>query len=217
MYRLVALLADLLCRTLRIEKSGDGPLREALASGKPGIILFWHGSMFVGWWWLRRRGLAALVSRSRDGERLGAVLRAWGYALIRGSSSRGGKEAMESMAAAVQAGRFLCITPDGPRGPRGVMKIGAVVTAQRTGVPVFLLSIVLRRRKALRSWDAFALPLPFTRCTVTVSEPIDVDPSLDFDGTEAARARIELRLHRMDTDAAARLGGAPAAGAAEAR
>ena len=36
----------------------------------------------------------------------------------------------------------------------------------------------------LRSWDRFAIPLPFSRCVVTLSEPVHVDPSIDFDGTE---------------------------------
>lgn len=207
MYRLAALLADLLCRSLRIESRGEERLRNALAAGMPGIILFWHGSMFVGWWRLRRSGLAALVSSSRDGERLSSVLRVWQYALIRGSSSRGGREAMESMAAAVRSGKTLCVTPDGPRGPRGVMKIGALVTAQRTGVPLYLLSIVPRRKKELKSWDRFAIPLPFSRCVVTFSEPVLVDPSLDFDGTEQMRVTLESRLHSMDTAAAARLSG----------
>lgn len=145
-------------------------------------MAFWHGSMLMGWYLHRpknKRRISALVSQSPDGEILASVLERWKYTMIRGSSHIGGKEAMQMMIDAVVDGSSLCITPDGPTGPRRVMKMGAVRVAQKAGVPLVLTGIAMKRKKMLRSWDRFEIPMPWTKACVVYSDPIMIDAKLE--------------------------------------
>jgi lysophospholipid acyltransferase (LPLAT)-like uncharacterized protein len=204
--RIIRFAAGALVRTVRTEVEGGDDLRRLLDARAPFVCVFWHGSMLYPWWLLRRRNGAALVSRSRDGQRLSDVLEGWGYYMLRGSSHRGGSEAMETMREAVRAGHVLCVTPDGPRGPRHEMKMGAVRVAQTTGVPLCMVSVAYRRCRHLASWDRFELPAPFTRARLVCSEPVIVDPTLSGDALDAVRRDLEQRMraqHRRASEIAA--------------
>ncbi|MDD8018003.1 MAG: DUF374 domain-containing protein, partial [Bacteroidota bacterium] len=115
------------CKTLSIKKIGNEQFEELRRANKNYVVAFWHGAMMIGWFLHRPSGndkVSALVSQSKDGEYLSNVIERWGYTMIRGSSHIGGKEAMQLMFDAITAGSSLCITPDGPRGPRHEMKMG---------------------------------------------------------------------------------------------
>ncbi len=144
----------------------------------PCVVAFWHGIMLPVWYVFRRRTSipppTAIVSKSKDGSYLAALLEAWGYSVVRGSSSHGGSEALEELVKGAKQGVVL-VTPDGPRGPAGVCKPGAVVAAHRAGVPVYAVVVHIQWcTRFRRSWDAFAVPLPFSRIDVHVSEPLIV-------------------------------------------
>jgi len=81
-------------------------------------------------------GLAGLVSASRDGAFLAAVLERFGVQPVRGSSSRRGAQALLELTTWAERGYDLAITPDGPRGPRYVVQDGAMALAQITGLPI---------------------------------------------------------------------------------
>ena len=168
-----------------------------LRARRPFVLVFWHGSMLFPWWRMRGIGAAALVSRSNDGQLLSDVLERWGYRVLRGSSSRGAKEAMAEMRGALAEGRVLCVTPDGPRGPVHEMKMGAVRAAQTMGVPLVCVAVGYRRARLLRSWDHFAVPMPWTSATVEYSNPIVVDPLQEREDLENTRAGIEKQLRAM--------------------
>ncbi len=202
--RILWILAWLLCTTLRIKKYNSLFFEEYRQSNKPSVIAFWHGSMLVGWFLHRpRKGwpVAALVSQSEDGEILSAALAQWGYTMIRGSSHIGGKEAMQLMVGAITGGNSLCITPDGPTGPRHQMKMGAVRTAQRTHVPLFLVGIAVDRKRMLKSWDRFEIPLPFSKVSVWYSDPLTVPGDLQNESLDLFLAGIQARLDDMNAKA----------------
>lgn len=140
--------------TWRLRIQGAMPPEKA-------VIAFWHGEMLPAWKCFADQGATALVSHSRDGGLLTELLENWGFTVARGSSSKGGDEALAEIVAAAQRGRVL-ITPDGPRGPARKMKPGAVVAAQRAGVPLYLCRV--KAAKAVRgtNWDRFVIPLPFS-------------------------------------------------------
>jgi len=192
--RIIRIAAGALARTVRTDVEGGDVLRRLLDARTPFVCVFWHGSMLYPWWLLRRRNGAALVSRSRDGQLLTDVLEGWGYHMLRGSSHRGGGEAMDAMREAVRSGHVLCVTPDGPRGPRHEMKMGAVRVAQTTGVPLCMLSVAYRRCWRLASWDRFELPAPFTRARLVCSEPVLVDTALSGDALDTFRRDLEQRM-----------------------
>ena len=205
--RVLWLVVWLLCITLRIKKQNSSLFENYRNDNKQSVIAFWHGSMLVGWFLHRPRNggpVAALVSQSEDGEILSATLARWGYVMVRGSSHIGGKEAMQLMVDAVTQGNSVCITPDGPTGPRHQMKMGAVRTAQRAHVPLFLVGIAGGRKKILKSWDRFEIPLPFSKVSVWYSDPLMVpgdlqNESLDFFLTETQAQLVELNMKAEQT------------------
>jgi hypothetical protein len=205
--RVLWLAVWLLCITLRVKKYNSSLFENYRKDNKQSVIAFWHGSMLVGWFLHRPRNggpVAALVSQSEDGEILSATLARWGYAMIRGSSHIGGKEAMQLMVDAITQGNSLCITPDGPTGPRHQMKMGAVRAAQRTHVPLFLVGIANGRKKILKSWDRFEIPLPFSKVSVWYSDPLMIpgnlqDESLDFFLTATQAQLVELNIKAEQT------------------
>lgn len=192
------------CKSLRITRIGSGTFDEIRSSGRNYVVAFWHGSMLAGWFLHRPvdgNKVSALVSQSSDGEYLSAVLDRWGYSMIRGSSHIGGKEAMQLMVDEVDKGHSLAITPDGPRGPRHEMKMGAVRVAQRTGVPLVLAGIAAGKKKSLRSWDSFEVPIPFSEVVVTYGEPTIVPSELNGEPLDRYRDALQKELRRLNLDA----------------
>ncbi|MGH9899980.1 MAG: lysophospholipid acyltransferase family protein, partial [Pyrinomonadaceae bacterium] len=61
---------------------------------------------------------------------------------------------------------------DGPRGPRYVTKMGAVLLAKKTGQPILPFTVNTERYLSIRSWDRLQIPSPFTRAQVRIAEPI---------------------------------------------
>ncbi len=135
------------------------------------IIAFWHGEMLPVWKYFSKTNSAAVVSLSKDGELLSELLYYWQYDLIRGSSSKNGKEVLNKMVNNLSHKNVL-ITPDGPRGPNRRMKVGAVVSAIRANSKIFLVKVKfgwhIRFRK---SWDKFVLPLPFSKINLSFIRP----------------------------------------------
>lgn len=168
----------------------------------PSIFVFWHNRIFLmphlfRKYWVPRghERVAVLVSRSRDGQMLADVLAAFRLRCVRGSSSRGGSEALLELTRLVKEGFDIGITPDGPRGPRYVLQLGCINLAQLTGAAIIPVSYELTRKVTFKSWDAFMVPLPFGRCTVHIGQPLTVPREADAAGQEAARAAVEQTLN----------------------
>jgi lysophospholipid acyltransferase (LPLAT)-like uncharacterized protein len=155
--------------------------------------MFWHGKMFAGWYAMRKLHPVALVSKSKDGEILTAVLTAWRYKLVRGSSKKQGMEALQEAIGAVREHRAgaIAITPDGPRGPRHRYKRGAFVAAQALGVPLYHVHVRYESARVLaRSWDRFEIPRPFS--TVVLESQ-----TIDYSGYPEDREEQRIWLDRL--------------------
>ncbi len=160
--------------TWRVRYRGDAGWRGIAASGRPWVFAAWHGQLLPLAWAHRGRGLVTLVSEHRDGEIITRILERLGFAMVRGSSSRGGTRALLGLISQLEEGRVLVLTPDGPRGPAHQFQAGTLVAAQRVGVPVVAMTLHADRAWRLPSWDAFTIPKPFARLTVQYSEPVAV-------------------------------------------
>ncbi len=130
----------------------------------PTVFAFWHEGLLSAAYRFRGLGIAILVSRSFDGELMARTVEKLGFVAVRGSSSRGGAAGLRGMAEAYAEGRVCAFTADGPKGPRHVAKAGPVHLAQLAGaVWVGCFHASPARAWRLRSWDRFAVPLPFAR------------------------------------------------------
>ena len=178
------------------------------AAHGPFIFCAWHNRLplcsFVYRGFMRAHGrppkLAAIVSTSRDGAMMARLSGLFGIQAARGSSSKRGAQAMLELSRFAEQGHDLALTPDGPRGPRYVCKEGAIYLAQMTGLGIVPASYHLGWKFCLKSWDRFQIPLPFSRVTVTLGEPLVVPRDASDETREALRRELDRRLQAMTRD-----------------
>ena len=96
-----ALALRALVATLRVrrEEAAVAPLWAARA---PVIYAVWHGRILLLPRLYGRRGSHVLASRSRDGELVARWMTRFGLVPVRGSSTRGGGEALRQLARALR-------------------------------------------------------------------------------------------------------------------
>jgi hypothetical protein len=188
--------------TWRVERSGEDPLARR-DGDTPLVMGIWHGGLLAAAYCWRDRRIAVAVSLSRDGDWIDAVLVRLGFAAsARGSSSRGATGLLRELIRRTRAGEPIAILVDGPRGPAGVAKPGAVALARATGARLVPIGIAATPSFRFGSWDRTALPLPFARVRIVFGAALDVPRDASGDALEALRARLEAELHRLDARAA---------------
>ena len=179
------LLVFVLGRTLRTKIEGEDP-------GTDTIYAFWHGTMFPLIYTHRNRGINVLVSEYRDGEHIARIIKSLGYKTIRGSNTNSGMKPFLELFR-LEKGECLAITPDGPKGPRHKVKEGIVRIAKHTQMPIMPVAVKIEKKITFGSWDKWALPLPFSRCTISFGEPIHVNENI-----EGVQSRLEEVLNSLD-------------------
>jgi lysophospholipid acyltransferase (LPLAT)-like uncharacterized protein len=181
---------------IRVEPNAEYAALRAKRGTPEGayLIAFWHGEMLGGLAYHAPHGYAVMVSSHRDGEIIARILAAIGSSSIRGSSSRGGREALVGMIRHLRAGGRGAITPDGPRGPRHSFAPGTLVAAARTGSPIVVLRVHADRAWRLNSWDRFMIPKPFARVTIAHGGPTRVVLGPDGHVPPEEIARIEALM-----------------------
>ena len=203
---LAAGLARLVFATIRLRITDRSGFLTDPPEG-PRIMVFWHNritAIAIGF--LRhypaahpsRKGVSVLTSPSKDGDILAGVMANLGMGSVRGSSSRRGSTAIRELTALLESGTDLAITPDGPRGPKYSLGMGAVFLAQKMGIPIMPVHARYHSAIRLKTWDHFAIPLPFSRVDITMDPYLEVDPTaVDLEGER-------LRLEQLLRDQACR-------------
>ena len=208
---LVWLLLHALGRTWRFQVIADKGVTPAFHGFAPGrhIFCFWHQCVLACAYYYRSTRATIIISQSFDGELITRVLQLFGYSAVRGSSSRGGPQALLGLQQVLDAGRPAIFTADGPRGPIHRAKSGPVQLARLTGAPIGCFHLHPERCWTLRSWDRFQIPRPFTRIVVSwgpwLIVPSDDDiPVGEFTASVAEDYRqrldqnLELARHRAE-------------------
>ena len=167
--------------------------------GSPILFTVWHGRMlyFVKLYECLGARVTVLVSHSRDGEIIARLLGRFGIHTTRGSSSHGGARGLLAVVNKVRSGMDAGFTPDGPRGPRYRVQPGLVLVAKRTGAAILPMTFGAQRKRVFRSWDAFLLPLPFSRLVVIYGEPIYVPADASAADLDVKREEVEASLRRI--------------------
>ena len=145
-------------------------------------------------------GLAAMISASKDGGLLAAVLNKFGVQAVRGSSSRRGRQALLESTTWIEKGFHIAITPDGPRGPRYQVQDGVIALAQVTGATIVPFSARIRGKIRLRSWDRFQIPLPFAKCEMHFGKPINIPREISDEEKEKIRGELQKALMAFTVD-----------------
>jgi len=192
---------NLLCKSLKVGIRNKENVDKLRQENKNFIIVFWHGTMLLPWYLHRNEKVAALISKSKDGDLLAKLLRKWNYQVIRGSSSSGGDVALSIMIDYAKNNNSLAITPDGPRGPAKKMKAGAVITAKKSGLPLILMGAAYMKKRELKNWDRFQIPAFLSKANIIYSEPVYVDKNLDYNSTSEMINFCEAKLNELQTEA----------------
>lgn len=187
--------------TLRVERVNSALTDEAIAKKEHMIFAFWHGTMLYPWYQFRNNEMLSLISKSKDGELLARTLKYWKYNVVRGSSSKGGASALDTMIDYAVKDGSVCLTPDGPRGPAHEFKAGAVVAAKKSGASLVLIGAAYEKKRKLKSWDAFEIPKLFSRVRLVYSDPIKIDSTIDRDATSEIIKNCEKQLMQLQSEA----------------
>ena len=141
----------LLGRTMRLRAEGADRVEDLHRRGQPIILAFWHAQQLMIPLGYRGAGTHILISRHRDGEVIARIVARFGHRAVRGSSTRGGSEALRELIRLGRSGADLVVTPDGPKGPRQVAKPGVIQLARATGLPIVPLAFSCSKKNSSRA------------------------------------------------------------------
>ena len=183
-------------KTVRVIPEGIERVREHIAGGGTVVFACWHQRFFSGFFVPRIFGMnpCIMISQSRDGDVVSDVVARIGWVPVRGSSSRGGKKALQEMIAGVEKYRMSGHIVDGPQGPPRVVKPGLVALASQTGAAVCPGYISYEDPWVFDSWDRFMVPKPFSRVLLRAGDFIFVPKDLDEKSFEETRLAIERTM-----------------------
>lgn len=206
---LIWLWMALIRRSVRWTVEGEAEAKTAWAAAPGMIVAAWHSRILLlpsGWnmmirHWPGRTGPSSmLISLSRDGEAVARAIKHLGLEPIRGSAGnkkkkrkdKGGARAIAEAVRRLKRGGAVCITPDGPRGPREVAGLGPILLAQRAGVPILPYALASAPVRRLATWDRFIIPFPFTRGAIVFGPVLQTRRE---DDPETLRAELQRRLN----------------------
>ncbi len=191
---LVIKLLMLSCRVVKVE--GEEEERKARErAGGSAVYATWHQRMPYHFHYFGSRHVTMMISPSRDGEYATRIAKWLGFKDVRGSSTRGGSEALKRIIQRVKEGEIGGMLADGPLGPARVAKIGSVIMARDAGVPLIPVLWGADRCWVFNSWDRYMIPKPFARVCIHYAEPIWIPASAAGDELESYRRLFETRLN----------------------
>lgn len=194
----------LLSATYRIRIVDPENEQNILKAGGQLVYASWHQRFFPGFsFFSTRKPIAIIISQSRDGEVAARAVTILGLRAVRGSSSRGGRQALETIKNLIGQGYNIGHIVDGPQGPFGTVKPGLIRIAQYADLPIVPVITSGQNRWVFNSWDRFMVPKPFSRLIIRFGSPIHVPRDMGQCGFEQMQTRVAQILGQLyaDTDA----------------
>jgi len=172
--------------------------RDILKRGQIPIYASWHQRFFPGiTLFASRKPISIMISQSKDGELISRIVNVLGWCPVRGSSSKGGRQALREIKKLVQEGYKIGHIVDGPTGPLGVVKPGLLLIARASGMPIVPVIISAEKKWVFNSWDRFMVPKPFSRVVIRFSDEIRVPKKMQHSDFEEKRLFIENTLKNL--------------------
>jgi len=173
----------------------DGQMRKN--NGKT-LGAGWHRGILYIIYHFRNLGGAIMTSRSADGELGARLIHRFGYSSPRGSSTTGGKEALDEFVRLINTGKPGGLAVDAPKGPPYVSKHGIIAAAARTGASICPFGWYAEPNIRIGSWDRTLIPKPFCRLVAVFDrEPIIVPRDAGDELQAALRQELDNRLNRL--------------------
>jgi hypothetical protein len=183
--------------TIRIRIHNEESFTTHIEKGGKAIVAIWHQRFFGVIGYAKKFGIfkpSAIISKSQDGNLIAQVAVRLGIRPIRGSSSRGGREALAAIVEDLAINCVAIHAVDGPRGPERVVKAGLIRMSQLSGAPIVPVYISVDRAWMANSWDHFLIPKPFSRILVHWDNQISVPEQMNGRTFEALRLKVEERM-----------------------
>ncbi|MBT6179896.1 MAG: lysophospholipid acyltransferase family protein [Deltaproteobacteria bacterium] len=201
-------LARLFKLTYRFRYAGVSNLEAAKAHRDEGsyCLASWHEHALSGVLGQAGMKYCFLISQSKDGEFVDFICRRLGYETVRGSSSKGGKEARLALEDSINRGVATAFTVDGPRGPRKQCKPGVLKTAMETKTAILPVAAVADRYWVIsKSWDKTKIPKPFAKIVYQFGSLIEVPSNLEGEAFDTMIETINRHLNDTESEATANL------------
>jgi lysophospholipid acyltransferase (LPLAT)-like uncharacterized protein len=183
--------------TVRVESINEEIVRQHLKAGNALIAALWHQRILASIGYAKGFGAyrpSVMISESRDGDMIADVFSRMNFRPVRGSSSRNGKKALAAMLNDLKDHSLAVHVLDGPKGPRGVVKPGLIVLAEKSGVPIVPVYISISRAWVLGSWDRCLVPKPFSKIVIRWDQPITVPQNMNEQSFEHFLGKIEKHM-----------------------
>lgn len=168
------------------------------------IVSTWHDTMLLPIM-LRRtiqkrtpgNRMVTLVSQHQDGSFLTYAMQHLYLGTVRGSTNRGGATALRTLIEEARK-QHICITPDGPRGPRRIISPGIIALSSFSQVPIIpCLFAATRYWRFQGSWTDLILPRPCSTTHGVIGQPLVVPKGLSKDGIEQFRLQLQGDMDRL--------------------
>lgn len=181
--------------TVRARAHGRETIERFARENQRYIHVFWHAHLLLMVYSYVGPRLVFMISRHRDGEMIARTVERFGYAPMRGSTTRGGAMALRGMLREIERGSDIGFTPDGPRGPSRVVQPGCIAAAQMSGLPIVPVALGASRAWRLDTWDRFVVPKPGARVLFAYGEPMHFarDEAID-----AGCRRLEAAMSALE-------------------
>lgn len=190
LYRLVRAY----CLTFRLKVENEQPWLDYLKGGGKVLLCLWHQQFFAAIRHFERYRSyrpSIMISQSQDGELIAGIAKKDGWFPVRGSSSRGGRQALKILMEKLRETGLAAHIVDGPQGPIGEVKDGVIHLAQATGAAIVPLYVSADRAWYFNSWDRFFVPKPFARVTLSFGDMIKLSFTENQGELEKQRQYLE--------------------------
>ena len=176
------IVLTLIYKSCKIEIRGQKNFEQALNNNNPTMLCVWHGRMLFPIYYVLNKKLSpwAIASPYQDGAIVASILKKWNVKIIWGSSNRNSNKVSKKMKSIFEGDKnaIICITNDGPKGPKHIAKKGSLEIAQKFNANIITITGNASNHWQFKSWDHFVMPKPFSKIIIHVA------PQYNMDGTD---------------------------------
>ena len=180
--------------TFRLKIENDKDWMEYRRNGGVVLLCTWHQQFFSAIRPFKKYKTfnpSIMISQSKDGEIVAKMALRNGWDPVRGSSSKGGMGALKKMISNLKEKKLAVHIIDGPIGPSGIVKAGAIRLAHAANAVIVPLSVSAEKAWYFNSWDKFLLPKPFSKVFLRFGKMIKFDRVKDRESFEKQRKHLE--------------------------
>ncbi|RTZ98362.1 MAG: hypothetical protein DSY90_04425 [Deltaproteobacteria bacterium] len=184
-------------RIFHLKIENESPWLRHLDNGGKILLCAWHQQFFPAIGYFKKYQRYAphiMISSSRDGEIIANIAKQAGWDAIRGSSSRGGKKALRHLIHQLKKTRLAAHIVDGPRGPLGNVKPGAIRLAHLADAAIVPFYVFTDRAWVFNSWDRFFIPKPAATVFLRFGDMIKFEAPRNAGDFESQRQYLEKTM-----------------------